>query len=138
MAHSKFNKFGFLTVAAALALVGLQGCGDDEQDAPVNVAGKSSTAGAAGKAGGVSNGGSDEEAGASSGGSGNTGNNGGTGNVVNDAGAGGEAGAPVNPECVDGADGFLVPCDGEGTCTVGSFDNKKLTKIKNGVLPALP
>ena len=135
MAYSKFSRISLFVSAVTLtAFVALQGCSsDDPQETPQTGAGAGGKAnggaggkvnGGAGKSnGGADNGGDEPTAG--------TGNEGGVGDEPGEGGAGGEA-----PTCA--TDGFLVPCDGEGECTTGSFDNKTLTKIVDGKLPPLP
>ena len=136
MSYSKFNRNFLIATAVALGVIaGIQGCSsDDTQLSPTaGAAGKvNGTAGKGnGTAGKPSSGGGDTSGGGDAGEQSTNGGKGGDGGATStDGGMGGEAGEG-NPGC----DGFLVPCN--ATC-VQDFDNKTLTKIKNGVLPPLP
>ena len=149
---------------AVVLLVALQGCGDDDNDAPPTdatpTAGTKSTGGTGGKSG------NDNAAGSDEGGTGNTGNDGtgntgntGTGNRNGNTGGGeqvggqGGGGNPPAPVCELpplGEDGcFNCPEDGEqgqwlNRCADGDcvdFDDSKLVKLggdPDAPLPALP
>lgn len=148
MSYSKFNKSFLIATFATLSVIaGIQGCSSsDEQATPSGgAAGRASggssgknTGGASGKgsAGETSNGGDAGQV-EPNGGTGNvTGGNAGTGNEPGTGGDAGAAGAAGTPGVPTDCDGFLRPCG--GLACAQDFDNSTLTKLKNGVLPALP